>query len=339
MSVALRALRRRSVLGRGLGFGLGLGLLALTASRGAWAQAFPKPGKVVRIVVGFAPGGPTDTQARVLAQEMTKVLGTSVIVENRPGASGSIGAMEVARAEPDGHTLMYISDGVLTQNPHTLKSVQYDAFRDFTPIAQLTAGGVVLVMSPSVPVASLKELVSYGKAHPGTLSYASFGTGTVSHIYGEVLRQATGLDLVHVPYKGSADALKDLLAGRVQLMFDSPSTAAQYVKDGRLKILGSAGDKRRSLMPDTPTLLELGLPGFEIRGWNGLFGPAKMSDAVLKKLHDAMAAASRTSAFRNALVTMAFDPVDETPEQFAKVLRRDFDRWGAYVKQAHITPE
>ena len=242
---------------------LALAVLAATGSRAAGAgPAFPKPGKPVRIIVGFAPGGPTDTQARTLAQEMGKLLPVPVIVENKPGASGGIGAMEVARAEPDGHALMYISDGVVTQNPHTLKSVQYDTFRDFTPIAQTTAGGVVLVVHPSIPVGSLAEFVAYAKAHPGTLSYASFGTGTVSHIYGEVLRMNTGIDIVHVPYKGSADALKDLLAGRVQMMFDSPSTAAQYTKDGRLKLLGSAGEKRRSLMPDVPTLLELGLPGF-----------------------------------------------------------------------------
>ncbi len=161
----------------------------------------------------------------------------------------------------------------------------------------------------------------------------------MSHIYGEVLRQTTGIDLVHVPYKGSADALKDLLAGRVQLMFDSPSTAVQYAKDGRLRILGSAGEKRRSLMPDTPTLLELGLPGFEIRGWNGLFGPAKLSDAVLRPLYAGVATAIRTKAFQDTLLTMAFDPVDETPAQFANVVKRDHDRWGVYVRQAKIARE
>ena len=329
-------MKRRTLLGT-----MGVTALSMSGAASAWAQTavFPKPGKVIRIIVGFAPGGPTDTQARVLALEMSKSIGTSVIVENKPGASGGIGAMEVARAEPDGHTLIYISDGVVTQNPHTLKSVQYDALKDFTPIAQTTAGGVVLVMTPALPVKTVSELVAYGKAHPGTLSYASFGTGTVSHIYGEVLRQATGIDLVHIPYKGSADALKDLLAGRVQLMFDSPSTAVQYAKDGRLRILGSAGEKRRSLMPDTPTLLELGLPGFEIRGWNGLFGPAKMSDAVLQPLYAGVSAATRTKTFQDALIAMAFDPVDETPAQFAKVVKRDYDRWGAYVRQAKITPE
>jgi tripartite-type tricarboxylate transporter receptor subunit TctC len=312
---------------------------AILAPRSAWAQSFPKPGKPVRIIVGFAAGGPTDTQARALANEMAKVLNATVIVENKPGASGGIGAMEVVRAEPDGHTLMYISDGVVTQNPHTLKSIQYDPFRDFTPIAQLTAGGVVLVVHPSIPSGSMQEFIAYGKAHPGQLSYASFGTGTVSHIYGEVLRLNTGMDIVHVPYKGSADALKDLLTGRVQMMFDSPSTGAQYAKDGRLKILGSAGEKRRSLMPDTPTLLELGLPGFEIRGWNGLFGPAGMSNGVLQPLYAAVATASRTKTFRDLLVTLAFDPVDETPAQFAKVVRRDYDRWGVYVRRANIKPE
>ncbi|CAN7771013.1 tripartite tricarboxylate transporter substrate binding protein [Pseudorhodoferax sp. LjRoot39] len=309
--------------------------LPLVTSTAA-AQDFPKAGKPIRIVVGFAAGGPTDTQARALALEMGKILAVPTIVENKPGVSGGIGAVEVARAHPDGHTLMYISDGVVTQNPHTLRSVPYDALRDFTPIAQLTAGGVVLVMHPSVPANTPQEFIAYGKAHPGKLAYASFGAGTISHIYGEVLRQNTGIDIVHVPYKGSADALKDLLAGRVQIMFDSPSTAMQYAKDGRLKILGSAGEKRRALMPDTPTLLEQGLPGFEIRGWNGLFAPAGMSPQVLQKLHAAVAQASRTATFQSLLATLAFDPVDETPAQFASVVQRDFDRWGSYIRRTGI---
>lgn len=316
-----------------------LGAMCAVMPALASAPDFPKTGKAVRILVGFAAGGPTDIQARALALEMAKILGIPVIVENKPGASGGIAAVEVARSEPDGHTLMYISDGVVTQNPHTLRSIAYDPLRDFTPIAQPTAGGVILVLHPSVPATNVKEFIAYGKAHPGQLAYASFGVGTVSHIYGEVLRQRTGIDLVHVPYKGSADALKDLLAGRVQLMFDSPSTAMQYAKDGRLRILGSAGEKRRGLMPDTPTLLELGLPGFEIRGWNGLFGPAKLPPGVLQPLYAAAAQASRAPAFRQLLAQLAFDPVDQPPEEFAKVVRRDYDKWGQYVREAHIQPE
>lgn len=302
------------------------------------AQEFPRAGKPVRILVGFAPGGPTDIQARALANEMAKVLEVPVIVENKPGASGGIGAVEVARSEPDGHTLMYISDGVVTQNPHTLKSTQYNALKDFTPVARLTTGGVVLVSAPSLPVKTLKEFIAYGKSHPGQLAYASFGAGTVSHIYGEVLRMNTGIDMVHVPYKGSADALKDLLAGRVHVMFDAPSTAVQYAKDGRLRILGTAGTARRGLIPDVPTLLEQGLPGFETRGWNGLLGPAKMPAGVLQKLYEAVDAAAHTQAFRNLLAQMAFDPVDrELPLVFAERVRSDYEMWGSYVRKAKIS--
>jgi tripartite-type tricarboxylate transporter receptor subunit TctC len=309
----------------------------MLAPLSALAQDFPKSGRPVRIIVGFAPGGPTDIQARALAMEMSKVLGVPVVVENKPGASGGIGAAEVARAEPDGHTLMYISDGVVTQNPHTLRSSAYDALRDFTPVARTTTGGVVLAMSPSVPANTLKEFIAYGKANPGKLVYASFGAGTVSHIYGEVLRMNTGIDMVHVPYKGSSDAMKDLLAGRAQLMFDAPSTAVQYAKDGRLRILGTAGAQRRSLIPDVPTLLEQGLPGFETRGWNGLFGPANMNPVVLQKLYAAVDAAAHTPVFRDMLLQMAFDPVDnEAPAVFAQRVRRDYDQWGTYVRQANI---
>lgn len=316
-----------------------LGALGAALPALASAPAFPRAGKPVRILVGFAAGGPTDTQARALALEMGKVLGVPVIVENKPGASGGIAAVEVARSEPDGHTLMYISDGVVTQNPHTLRSVAYDPIKDFTPVAQLTAGGVVLVLHPSVPATNLQDFIAYGKAHPGQLAYASFGVGTISHIYGEVLRKRTGIDLVHVPYKGSSDALKDLLAGRVQMMFDSPSTAVQYAADGRLRILGSAGEKRRGLMPDTPTLLELGLSGFEIRGWNGLFAPARLPAQVLQPLSAAVAQASRTPAFRQLLTQLAFDPVDQSQAEFEKVVLRDYRRWGEYVKEAGIQPE
>jgi tripartite-type tricarboxylate transporter receptor subunit TctC len=310
---------------------------ALLAPLGARAQDFPKPGKPVRIIVGFAPGGPTDLQARGLANELAKILGVPVIVENKPGASGGIAAVEVAKAEPDGHTLMYISDGVVTQNPHTLKSNAYDALSDFTPVARTTTGGVVLAMSPSVPANNVKEFIAYAKANPGKLAYASFGAGTVSNIYGEVLRMNTGIDIVHIPYKGTSDALKDLLAGRVQLMFDAPSTAVQYVKDGRLKILGTAGTERRDLLPNVPTMLEQGFPGFETRGWNGLFAPARMDPAVLQKLYAAVDKATHMPSFREMLQQMAFDPVDnEPPAAFAQRVKRDYDLWGAYVKQTHI---
>jgi len=304
----------------------------------AFAQAFPQAGKTLRVLVGYAAGGPTDTQARVLSQELGKALGLTVIVENKPGATGMIAAQELIRSAPDGYTLLYTIDGPMTQNPHTLKT-PYDVFRDFTPLSRATIGGVVLTLHPSVPARNAKELVAYAKANPGKLSFASFGTGSVSHIYGEVLAQNQGLDLVHVPYKGSADALKDLLAGRVQIMFDSPATSAAFVKEGKIHVIGSAGDTRRKLMPELPTLLEQGLPGFELRSWNGFFGPAKMPPAVADKLRQAMAEARRSAAFTDALKLMYSDTVDETPEQFEKALRTDYDRWGAYIQKLGIKIE
>ncbi|HSI57627.1 MAG TPA: tripartite tricarboxylate transporter substrate binding protein [Ideonella sp.] len=304
----------------------------------ALAQAFPQAGKTLRVLVGYAAGGPTDTQARVLSQELGKALGVTVIVENKPGATGMIAAQELIRSAPDGYTLLYTIDGPLTQNPHTLKT-PYDVFRDFTPLSRATIGGVVLTLHPSVPARNAKELVAYAKANPGKLSFGSFGTGSVSHIYGEVLAQNQGLDLVHVPYKGSADALKDLLAGRVQIMFDSPATSAAFVKEGKIHVIGSAGDTRRKLMPELPTLLEQGLPGFELRSWNGFFGPAKMPPAVADKLRQAMAEARRSAAFTDALKLMYSDTVDETPEQFEKAIRTYYERWGAYIQKLGIKIE
>lgn len=301
----------------------------------AQAQAFPLSGKAIRMIVGYSAGGPTDTQARALAQAMGQALGTTVIIDNKPGATGMIGALEVMRAAPDGYTLLYTIDGPMTQNPHTLK-VQYDVFKDFTPIARAIVGGVVLTVHPSLPVRNAKELVAYARAHPGKLSYGSFGTGSVSHIYGEVLAQNQGIDLVHVPYKGSSDALKDLLAGRIQLIFDSPATSAPFVKDGKLRVLAVAGEKRRALMPDVPTLLEEGLPGFELRSWNGVFGPARMQADVLARLRAAVVQARTSPAFRDVIRTMASDAPDETPEAFAGVVRSDYDRWGGYIRKLGI---
>ena len=190
--------------------------------------------------------------------------------------------------------------------------------------------------TPSLPAKDLKELVAYIRANPGRLSYSSFGAGTVSHIYGEVLSQATGGDLVHVPYKGSADAMKDLLTGRVQLMFDSPSIASQYVATGQLRLYGGAGDKRRVLMPELPTLLEQGLQGFEIRGWNGFFGPAAMPPEVLRSLNAALRRAQAAPAVVAAMQKIGFEPLDESTEDSARLWRRDHARWGEYIRKSNI---
>jgi tripartite-type tricarboxylate transporter receptor subunit TctC len=314
--------------------------LALAAALGSFAaQGFPVPGKPVRVIVGWAAGGPTDIQARAISAELSKQLGVPVTVENKPGASGAIGAVEVARATPDGHTLLYTVDGSVTQTPHLLKNLPLDPAKELVAVSRSTSGGVVLVAHPSVPAKNLPELIAYAKANPGKLSYSSFGTGTVSHIYGEVLAQVAGVPLVHVPYKGSSDAMRDLLSGRVQLMFDSPSIAGQYVASGQLRMIGAAGDKRRSTLPDVPTLLEQGVPGFEIRGWNGFFGPATMSPATVQAVNEALRRAQNTPEVKGTLLKMGFEPVDEPAADTAKLWRRDFQRWGEYIRRAKIQME
>jgi tripartite-type tricarboxylate transporter receptor subunit TctC len=323
-------MRRRSFLGA-----TALAGPALYAQAQQGAAAYPVAGKTVRVLVGYAPGGPTDTQARVLCQELTRSLHATFVVDNKPGATGMIGAQEVVRSPADGYTLLYTIDGPMTQNPHLMKT-PYDVFRDFTPLSRSTIGGVVLTTHPSVPARNVKEFVAYAKANPGKLSFGSFGTGSVSHIYGEVLAQSQGIDLVHVPYKGSADALKDLLAGRVQLMFDSPATSAAFVKEGKINVLGSAGDTRRKLLPELPTLLEQGLPGFELRSWNGFFGPPGMPPALTARIRAAMDQARQSPAFIDAITTMSSDPVEETPEQFTLAIRTDYDKWGAYIRKLGI---
>jgi tripartite-type tricarboxylate transporter receptor subunit TctC len=318
---------------------LSLAFALIAALGSAAAHAFPVPGKPVRVIVGWAAGGPTDIQARAISNELAKQLGVPVLVENKPGASGGIGAAEVARAVPDGHTLLYTVDGSVTQTPHLLKTLPFDPFKDLVAASRSTSGGVVLVAHPSVPATNLPELIAYARANPGKLSYSSFGTGTVSHIYGEVLAQIAGVPLVHVPYKGSSDAMKDLLTGRVQLMFDSPSIAGQYVATGQLRMIGSAGDKRRRTLPDVPTLLEQGVPGFEIRGWNGFFGPASMPPATLQAVNEALRRAQNTPAVTGTLLKMGFEPVDESAADTAKLWRSDYQRWGEYIRRAKIQME
>ncbi|MGJ7498042.1 Bug family tripartite tricarboxylate transporter substrate binding protein [Variovorax sp. RT4R15] len=325
-------MKRRSLL-KVLSLG---GLLGQTAAR---AEEFPKAGKSIRVLVGFAAGGPTDLQARSIGLELSKVLGTAVIVENKPGASGALAAVEVARAEADGHTLLYTVDGPLTQTPHLLKHLPYDAFRDYKPVIRSAVGGVVLVVHPSIGVNNVKELIAYGRANHGKLSYGSFGAGTVSHIYGAVLAQKTGIDMVHIPYKGSSDAMRDLIAGRVQIMFDAPSVVSQYARDGRLKLLGATGATRRSTMPEVPTLLEQGLVGFELRSWNGFFAPAAIRPDALQRLHDAIRMAQQTSSVAEVYRNLGFEVPEESQKQFADLVHRDYEAWGKYFDALAIKIE
>ena len=305
----------------------------------AMAQAFPAPGKPIRIVVGFTAGGGTDAQARIVAQKLGEVLGTSVIVDNKPGASTMMAASEVARAPADGYTLLYAPSSTMAQNPHTFAQVPYDPFKDFTPISMGGRGPLVLSISTTVPANNVKELVAYVKAHPGQVSYASFGTGTSSHIYGEAFVKKTGIDAVHIPYKGGSDAAKDLIGGRVQYMFDSASSAVITSATGKVKILAVAASARISAMPDVPTFAEQGYAGLDLPSWLGFYGPARMPAPVVAKLNGALTKVLAMPQVQEFYRSGGYEAGATTSEEFATITRSTYERWGTLVQQVGLTKQ
>lgn len=322
------------------GFGTLLGGTALLGiSPLALAQEFPIKGKPIRIIVPFPPGGGTDAQARIVAQKLGDVLGATIVVDNRPGASTMLGASEVARSVPDGHTILYAPSSTMAQNPHTLAQVSYDPFKDFTPISLGGRGPLVLMISSSVPANNVRELVDYLKAHPGQTSYASFGTGTSSHIYGEMFVKQTGTDAVHVPYKGGSDAAKDLIGGRVQYFFDSASSAIITASSGKAKIIAVAAPSRIDALPDVPTLNEAGVPGLDLPSWLGFYGPAKMPAATVNVLNAALAKVLAMPDVKEFYRKGGYETGSTSPDEFAKLTRSTYDRWGILVQQIGLTKQ
>ena len=314
-----------------------LACLALVAAPAA-AQSFPLADKPVRVVVGFAAGGGTDLQARIVAPRLAEILGVPVVVENRPGASTMLAAQEVARAAPDGHTLLYTFNGTFTQNPHTFASVPYDPFRDFTPVSLGARGPTLLVVHPSVPAGDLRELAAWGRTHPGTLNIASFGLGTSSHLFAELLMRQSGVAMTHVPYKGAGDAAGDLLAGRVQLMFDSAASALPNVRAGRLRALGVVADKRSAFLPGVPTFAEQGYRDIDLVGWLGWFGPANLAPEVVDRLNAALAQALASAEVKDRFAQGAYEALSSTPAELGALTRVAFDRWGRIVRELGLTP-
>jgi tripartite-type tricarboxylate transporter receptor subunit TctC len=322
-------------------FGAALGaatLLGLAPT--ALAQDFPvRGGKPIRIVVGFTAGGGTDAQARIVAQKLGEVLGTSVIVDNKPGASTMLAASEVARALPDGYTLLYAPSSTMAQNPHTFAQVPYDPFKDFTAISMGGRGPLVLSVSTTVPAGNVKELIAYVKAHPGKVSYASFGAGTSSHIYGEAFVKKAGIDAVHIPYKGGSDAAKDLIGGRVQYMFDSASSAVITSGTGKVKILAIAANARIAALPDVPTFAEQGVTGLDLPSWLGFYGPAHMPAPVVAKLNAALTQVLAMPQVRDFYRTGGYEAEASTPAEFAGITRSSHELWGAMVKQVGLAKQ
>ena len=327
----------RRAFGAALGAAAWLGLAP--AALAQEAPAFPAKGKPIRIVVGFTAGGGTDAQARIVAQKLGEVLGTGVIVDNRPGASTMLAASEVARALPDGYTLLYAPSSTMAQNPHTFAQVPYDPFKDFTPVSLGGRGPLVLSVSTAVPASNVKEHVAYVKGHPGQVSYASFGAGTSSHIYGEAFVKKTGIDAVHVPYKGGSDAAKDLIAGRVQYMFDSASSAVITSGTGKVKILAVAAGARIAALPQVPTFAEQGYAGLDLPSWLGFYGPARMPAPVVATLNGALAKVLAMPQVQEFYRSGGYEAGGSTPEEFAGLTRATYERWGAMVQQVGLAKQ
>jgi tripartite-type tricarboxylate transporter receptor subunit TctC len=306
-------------------------IVNLTSAQVAFAQANTYPSKSIRMVVPYPPGGPTDLTARVVAAEMSKTLGQSIIVDNKPGASGMIGAEMVARAEPDGYTFL-ANASLHVINPHLYPDMRFDALKDFVPITQLAAVPLVLVVPNSLPVHSLKDLVEYGKKNPGKLNFASSGNASAQHLAGESFKVAAGIEMQHIPYKGSSPALADLVGGQVQLMFDSMPSAMPFIKAGKLRAIAVTTLKRAQALPELPTIAESGYPGFDIATWYGYWAPKGTPMAIVNQLSQAASQALKLQSVQDQYAGMGAEPVGSTSAEFAKYNETELVKWEKIVR-------
>ena len=315
----------------GLLAALGLSALPLGAAR---AQAFPN--KPLKWIVPFPPGGPTDSFSRPVAQKLADVLGQPVVVENVPGAGASIGMERVARSAPDGYTIGLATTGTHSINPHLYGArLPHDTSRDFTPLTLGVRYINVLVVNPRLPITSVAELVAYAKANPGKVTFGSAGNGSSNHLAGEALRYVTGAPMQHIPYRGSALAMADVIAGNITFMFDVTVTAMPAVSAGRVRALAVSGARRSPYVPGVPSMTEAGYAGFSEVGsdlWFGIVGPAGIPKPVVSRLNQALIQSLRSTEVRERVALQGFELWTSTPEEFAEVIRTDRERWGKLVK-------
>ena len=311
---------------------LGLLLGALLAC----AQAQPYPTKPVRVLVGLAPGGNPDVLARMLAAKLSESLGQQFVVENRPGAGTNIAAEMVARAAPDGHTLLISDNGVAAINPHVYRTMPFDPFRDLAPVSLAVVVPMWLVAHPSVPANSIQELVALGKARREPLPYASSGNGSIHHITMEAFKAQTGTDFTHVPFKGAGQSVPALLAGDVALGFVGYPAMAQAIKAGRLRVLAFSMARRSSLTPEVPTVAETVAPGFDMAASIGIFAPSGTRREIVAQLSQAVNAALKLADVRERMASIGMEPLGTTPEEYEKILRQDYERYGALVRRIGI---
>jgi tripartite-type tricarboxylate transporter receptor subunit TctC len=313
---------------------LALGALIATP---LWSQDYPS--RPLRFVIPFAPGGPADVSARTLAVKLTETLGQNIVIDNRPGGGGIVAAEIVARARPDGHTILLCSTSVMVINPIVTPGVPYDALRDFAPVSLVSSSPYLLLTNATFPAASVKELVAIAKAKPGTLNFGSAGIGSTSHLVAEIFRSMAGVDMTHVPYKGSALAATDLMAGQLQVLFESVSSALPNVNSGRLRALGISTLKRFALTPQVPPIAESGVPGYQAATWQGVCAPAGTPKPVLAVLNRTVVDAARAPATVQRYAALGAEAVGNTPEEFTAFVKAEIPRWTKAIRDSGARPQ
>jgi len=296
------------------------------------ARAADYPTKPVTLVVAFTPGGPSDVLSRIVGKQLEKILGVPFVIDNRPGGAGNIAAEAVARAPADGYTLLMGNNSILATNGALFKTLNYDAEKDFAPISLIGSQPNILVVNPALPVRSMAELIAFAKANPGKLNYANSGYGAAAHLAAELFKSAAGVDLVAVSYKGAAPALQDVIAGHVQVMFATSASVIGHIKSGTVRALAVTTRTRTALLPDLPTVDELGLRGFEATTWHGLVAPAGTPKEAIETLHRATVKALQDADTRRALADLGVEIVGSTPAEFAAYIKSEIPKWTAVVK-------
>lgn len=311
-------------------------MLAAATFFAASAVAADYPTKPIRLIVPFAAGGGNDAVARTIAERISRGLGQQVVVDNRAGAGGILGAEVAAKSPPDGYTLFLGGVGSHAINPSIHRDLPYDPVKDFAPVSLIAAAPLILVANPAVPASNLQEFIAYVRAHPGDVNYASNGNGSSSHLAAAMFESMTGTRMTHVPYKGLAPALVDLLSGQVQVMFSSVVAILPHVQAGKVKAIAVTGRKRLAQLPNVPTVAEAGVPGYQASSWYGILAPAGTPPQVIERLHTEIAKAVRDPAVRKSFETEDAEPIGSTPQEFAEHIRAELERLGKVAREAHI---
>ncbi|MBO0758508.1 MAG: tripartite tricarboxylate transporter substrate binding protein [Bradyrhizobiaceae bacterium] len=319
----MRRMTRRHFIAAAAAFSVALSLSA---------QAAGYPERPVTLVVAFTPGGPSDVLARIVGKKMGEILGSTFVIENKPGAGGNIAAESVARAKPDGYTLLMGNNSIVATNESLYEHLSYSPEKDFLPITLIGTQANILVVNPSVPARSLKELIELCKGEPGKINFASSGYGAAAHLAGELFKAKAEVNIVHVAYKGAAPALQDVIAGNEQMMFATAASVVGHIRSGQLRALAVTTLKRTAILPDIPTMDEAGLPGFEASTWHGLVVPTGTPQGIVATLHDTAVKALHDTQVQASLQTLGVDIVADTPQEFASYIRSEIPKWKAIVK-------